>query len=351
MTSTNRAFIKAYRHDAAQPAPATPATQVVRESQVVRGSPDPAQIGAVGRPAVVEVARLGDRPQQVEDRPQHSTTPKRPLSSFIAQSRAAQQTAATEQTTFFRPGTTVATFHWPAVCRVLTQQCGPQLDNVAELAIAKAHAGRSMIGVMGLFPKRGATSLALCVAARIAQRGRQIILVDGNFATPRLAAWLDIVPTAGWEEALKHAAQLSDAAIHATGDRLDLLALGTKKVKNAAQLVGGLQAAVTAGVLRHAYDIVLVDLGAYFDAVSQPILLELVRNLGIDAVVAVSGPQPTDVRDMGTISDNLGRSGCELLGVIENRCVSRESRVQSREQELASDSRLARQATSLTPST
>jgi Mrp family chromosome partitioning ATPase len=319
MTSTNRAFINAYRHDAAQPAPATPVI-----GKAVRA--EPITVAAAAAPAISEKSG--------------SATPKRPLSSFMAQTRAAPQPAATEQTTFFRPGTTVATFHWPAVCRVLAQQCGPQLDNVADLAIAQAHAGRSMIGVMGLFPKRGATTLALCLAARIAQRGSRIILVDGNFASPRLAAWLDIVPTAGWEEALKHVAQLSDAAIHATDDRLDLLALGAKKVKDAAHLVGGLQAAVTAGVLRHAYDIVLVDLGAYFDAAAQPILLELVRNLGIDAVVAVGGPQPTDVRDMGTIADNLGRSGCELLGAIENRCVSRESRVKSREPEPLTGARL-----------
>jgi Mrp family chromosome partitioning ATPase len=82
-----------------------------------------------------------------------------------------------------------------------------------------------------------------------------------------------------------------------------------------------LQAAVSAGVLRHAYEVVLVDLGAYFDALSQPIVLELARNFGVDAVVAVGGPEATDPRDLATLAEQLERSSCELLGRIENRIV------------------------------
>ena len=173
--------------------------------------------------------------------------------------------------------------------------------------------------MLGLFPQSGATTLALCLASRIASRGQRIILVDGNFVRPQVATWLDAMPTAGWEDALKHVAQLSDAAVHATDDRVDLLALGAKKPKDAQSLVAGLQAAVTAGVLRHAYDLVLVDLGAFFAAESQPILLELVRNLGVDVVLAVTGPEQADRRDLRTLAEHLGQSGCELLGTIENR--------------------------------
>jgi hypothetical protein len=62
-----------------------------------------------------------------------------------------------------------------------------------------------------------------------------------------------------------------------------------------------------------------VDLGTFFDPHSQPILLELISNMGVDAAVAVAGPEPADRRDVATIVEHLGRSGCELLGLIENR--------------------------------
>jgi Mrp family chromosome partitioning ATPase len=143
--------------------------------------------------------------------------------------------------------------------------------------------------------------------------------VDGNFARPRLAAWLEAMPTAGWQEVLTHGAPLADAAIRATDDRLDLLALGAKAVADPVRLVSGLQAVVTAGVLRHAYDAVLIDAGAFSNPTQKSLVLAMVRNLGIDGVVAIAGPEPAEPRDLATLADQLARTGCELLGTIENR--------------------------------
>jgi non-specific protein-tyrosine kinase len=213
----------------------------------------------------------------------------------------------------------VASFHWPAVCRALVQQSGPQFDHVVRVLQSRARAGNSLIGVLGMFARVGATTTALCLAKRATGRGQRVILADGNFRRPCVASLLEAVPTVGWEEFLKHSAPLADAVIHATSDNLDVLALGTRPVQEPQPLVSGLQAAVTAGVLRHAYDLVLLDLGTFFDPASQPTVLELTSNLGVDAVVAVTGPEPADPRDVATIVEHVGRSGCELLGVIENR--------------------------------
>jgi Mrp family chromosome partitioning ATPase len=302
MSTTNRAFIKAFRHDAAQPAGSG-------------GAPAPtAEQAPTKRATVDSVAQSGG--------PVQATTEKRPLSSFIPREQPALESVIetpSDEQIDFQPGTTVASFNWPAVCRTLMQQSNIQLDNVVRLLMARAGAGHSLIGVLGLFPRIGATTTALCLASRAASRGRRVILADGNFRNPRLASLLDAVPTAGWEEAMKHTAPLADAVIHSTDDNLDLLAVGSRLVKDPQPMVGGLQAAVTAGVLRHAYDLAIMDIGAFFDPISQPVLLELVSNLGVDAVVAVAGPGPADRRDVATIVEHLDRSGCELLGIIENR--------------------------------
>jgi Mrp family chromosome partitioning ATPase len=153
----------------------------------------------------------------------------------------------------------------------------------------------------------------------LAGGAHRTILVDGDLLQPGIAASLKAMPTAGWEDVLKHAALLSDAVVYAADERLALLALGAKPAKDAFSLATGLQAAVTAGVLRHAYDLILVDLGAFFDATSQPVLLELVRNLGVDAVIAVTAAGGADPRDLASLSEKLAASGCELLGTVENR--------------------------------
>jgi len=310
MSTTNRAFIKAYRQDTAN------------ESSTAGNSPAMLnQSGAPTRDAAVRTATTTTTvagPARPAFDPKRSG-PKQPLSSFIARPQSLVQPAESEDANFLEPGTTVASFHWPKICRTLNQQSGPQLDRVADLLRAQASAGHSLVGVMGLFPRVGATTAALCLAARAARRVRRIILADGNFCHPRIASCLEAVPTVGWEEVLKQSARLADAVIRATDDNLDILALGSKGIRDPQSLAGGLQAAVSAGVLRHAYDMVLVDLGTFFDPASQPVVLELVRNMGIDTVVAVAGPESADPRDMATITEYLEPLGCQLMGTIENR--------------------------------
>jgi Mrp family chromosome partitioning ATPase len=302
MSTTNRAFIKAYRHDAAQTAPVGEPTIAAEQRSAVR-------VGSVGSALHREVGvhvqmAAGDR---------------RPLSSFITRPQTTEVAAESAPENVLQPGTTVASFQWPVVCRTLLQQSGQQLDHVIRVMFARAGAGNSLIGVLGMFPRFGATTAALCLASRAAGRGRRVILGDCHFRSPRVASLLEAVPTAGWEEVLRHSATLADATIRASSDQLDVLAMVARPLKDPQALAGGLQAAVTAGVLRHAYDLAILDLGAFFDPVSQPTMLELVANMGVDAAVAISGPEPADRRDIETIVEHLGHRGCELLGVIENR--------------------------------
>jgi len=325
MSTTNRAFIKAYRHDTATPV-GEPANTTAKSATPARASVSAAVGGnnrpVIGPPGAPSVQNIAER---------------RPLSSYLTQPRTPSKergdpthfpTAPAQETPTFtesepsdklQAGTAIASFQWPPVCRTLLQQSGTQLDHAARLILSRARAEKSLVGVLGLFPGVGATTTSLCLAARTTAPGRRVVLVDANFSRPRMATLLDAMPTAGWEDFLKHSAPLSDAIIHATEDQLDMLALGSRPVKDPQALVGGLQAAVTAGLLRHAYDLVLVDLGTFFNPASQPILLELTSNMGIDGAIAVTGPEPADPRDVTTIVEHLGRGGCELLGIIENR--------------------------------
>jgi Mrp family chromosome partitioning ATPase len=319
MSSTNQAFIKAYRHDQGQSdgahAPRPAGTDHARSGKLA-GSRGDAPSVATKTAAMQSRGAVRTAPAR-----EVGSTEKRPLSSFIAAPQPTQELRvdAGEQSTAFQAGTTVASFQWPVVCRALMQTCGPQLDQVTRLLWARAGAGNSLIGVFGLFCGSGATTMAMCLASRAAIRGQRVIVGDGNFRSPRLASLLEAVPTAGWEEVLKHSAPLQDAVIHATDENLDVLALGNKLLSDPLPVVGGLQAAVTAGILRHAYGLSILDLGAFFDPVSQPIFLELVSNLGVDAAVAVAGPAAADRRDLATIIEQLDRTGCEFLGVVENR--------------------------------
>lgn len=317
MSTTNKAFIKAYRHDEPQPArDATPSAKSAALSQAARSR------AAEAMSAETASAAVGTSDRATVARGPGLTAEKRPLSSYISSQTERQQKLRIDEPVAnarFEPGTTVASFRWPAICRALVQQCGPQLENVTRLLWSRASDGNSLIGVFSLFRRGGATTTTLSLASRAATRSRRVIVGDGNFRNPQLANLLDVVPTAGWEEVLKNTSPLSDAIVRATDDKVDLLALGSRPVPDPQFRVEGLQAAVTAGVLRHNYDLAIVDLGTFFDPVSQPVLLELVANMGMDAAVAVAGPRAVDTRDIATIEDYFRHTNCEFLGIIENR--------------------------------
>ncbi len=319
MSTTNKAFLKAYRHDEPQPARGSaPSVTSAELSQAASGPATPAMS------AEMASATVNTTNRKTAALRRSLPAEKRPLSSYIS-----SQTERTQDLRFdepaesarFEPGTTVASFRWPAICRALVQQCGPQLENVNRLLWSRASEGNSLIGVFSLFRRGGATTATLCLASRAATRSRRVIIGDGNFRNPQLANLLDVVPTAGWEEVLKNTSPLNDAVVRAADDKVDLLALGGRPVPDPQFRAEGLQAAVTAGILRHNYDLAIVDLGTFFDPLSQPVLLELVANMGMDAAVAVAGPRATDARDIATIEEYFRHTNCEFLGIIENRVV------------------------------
>jgi Mrp family chromosome partitioning ATPase len=362
--TTNQAFIKAYRHDVAEPTTGSPAggratslahigIQPARFTQLVTADIPGSTVAYVSpemayrsepaharthQPAVAvqldvlpylpEAPEIADQPRGDHYRPTtrtaHAPSPiKRPLSSFTKCRKLDAGSTLTPPPSSpaalaFRPGTTIASFRWPAVCRRLAPQHGPCFDRVADLALAQANDSRPLIGVIGLFRGVGATTTLLCVAARLAARERRVILVDGHFNAPRLAAFLGAEPTAWWHEVLDHGSPLLDAVVRADDDNLDLLPLDPNS-RSAPKPASRLQFSATAGALRHAYDVALVDLGAFFDPVSQPAALELVQNMRIETALAVTGPAPADARDLGILAERLGEHGCELLGTIENR--------------------------------
>lgn len=243
---------------------------------------------------------------------------KRPLSSFT--NRAGR--AAAPAPLSLQPGTTVASFQWPDVCRQLIARHGRRFDHVVDSILAQAEQGRSLFGVLGLFRGVGCSTTTLCLTARLVRDGRRVAVVDGHFQVPTLANSLSAQPTAWWQDVLERGAPLADAMIRAEDDHLDLLPLephAPRDHRRHVMAANGLQLSATAGALRHAYDLVIIDLGTFFDPNSQPAALQLVENMRISSLVAVTEPGRQDPRDLITLTAHLAEFECDVLGIVENR--------------------------------
>ena len=317
--STNQAFIKAYRQDppgAATPAPMSPAPT---ESLVRQGQPAPQ--AALQSSVQIVTADFGPAFTAAT-----STTPiigKRPLSSFTPDNAIAPSPAA-EPT--FRPETTVSAFRWPRVCRALWEQYADQYEHIADILLTRGNRqpGRGgLVGVSSLHAGDGCSTTLLCLAVALAARKTSVVLVDANFRAPRLAALLGTHPTATWQDVLEQGLPVAEAVIRAEADHVDLLPLDARELTgrepNGTKLAAGLQTAITAGVLRYAYDLVLVDLGAVLAPRTYATMSHLIRNMRIDAALMITNPQNAKTDDLTIAGELLDETGCELLGMIENR--------------------------------
>jgi Mrp family chromosome partitioning ATPase len=262
------------------------------------------------------------------------TVGKRPLSSFTNQGFEPSPLGGSAKTAHRRrqtlqAATTVKTFQWPHLCQVLNGECTKQFRGAVDALLDQAEKGRSLVGVLGLHARQGCTTTLLCLAQQLAARDRRVIVLDANFAAPQLAASLgvelrtrlhqDRAPGArAWQDILERGVPIAEAVVHSKADRIDLLPLDDRPT-NGARLAAGLQPAITAGVLLDAYDLVLVDLGAILEPLSQASILELIRNMRMDAAVVVTGPPRPEPRELDLVGQLLSQRGCELLGTIENR--------------------------------
>ncbi len=180
--------------------------------------------------------------------------PRRPLSTF----------AAPEQATAFQPVFEVDAFRWPeSVCHLLESH-ESLLSPVVEQLVTASEAGRSMVGIAGLRPGVGCSTVLMCLARLLAETGKSVAMVDGNFASSALAKSLGIEFEIGWEDVLAGKVPLAESIVNSINDQIALLPLsGSPSLAvSPSDLLAGIQTSVSAGVLRYHYDVVLFDLGS-----------------------------------------------------------------------------------------
>jgi Mrp family chromosome partitioning ATPase len=151
------------------------------------------------------------------------------------------------------------------------------LDHLADNLAAEISPQHNLVAVAAGHRGEGATTVLLCTAARLAQKGLKVVLVDADLEGAQLGRRLGLAPEAGWERVLAGRLPLADALIASSRQRLSVLPLAdpllaTDAVR--ARAVANLQ------TLRTAFDVVLVKLGPLDDPHSQGV--QLACGLGDD---------------------------------------------------------------------
>jgi len=303
MSAIDQAFIRAYQPDEtpvvnAAASMAAPAPHFQGHRQVRR-------VSAPNRaPGVVMPA---EGPAQ-----------RQPLSAF------AQPGPTVESR--FKPALEVDRFRWSAACDELIYHHSDRLRPALEALRTADDVGRSLIGLGAAAPGVGCTTVLACLARLLADAGKSVAIVDGNFAAPGLAAQLGLAVETGWENVLAGAVPLAESVVYSLADRVALLPLAAGRHGDspaesgaaAAETLESIHASVTAGVLRYHYDLVLFDLGTVVDPLQGPIARRLARQCRLDGIVLVAGIGPTISLHPQRLLQTAPELAATCLGVVEN---------------------------------
>jgi Mrp family chromosome partitioning ATPase len=212
----------------------------------------------------------------------------------------------------------VERFSWPKACRRLIARASDEFDRLADALADARKQGRQVLAIGGCRAGEGATTLLLCAARRLAERGIKSVLVDADLNRPRLAKRLGVQPQFGWDETSEEEERSFDQAIvESAANNLALLPIRepTADGHHPSGDAAGLGSCLD--ILRRHYDMVLVDLGPLDEA--EPVRQALSRSkpCPIDAFLLVH-QQATPEEDLAEIERQLADEGFSVAGLIEN---------------------------------
>jgi Mrp family chromosome partitioning ATPase len=266
--------------------------------------------GAETVPTVLPENRRPSTPQ-----PPERAIPSPPAAPSAAKEGATSVPSAGES---MRPAFQTDSFAWPEVCRLLGSTALEAVDRVADALRSGISEGRKMIGLASNRRGEGCTTLLLCVARRLSQRGLSVVMVDADLAQPDLAARLDLVPEADWQDVAAGRLPLTEVLIESVEDRLVLLPLNRPAADRGRP--AGFRLGDLAGLpaLRKHYDLVLADLGPLGDAARTDELAAAAAVGAIDALVLVHNVGLTPREELSRLSDRLASAGAVQVGIAQN---------------------------------
>ncbi len=164
-----------------------------------------------------------------------------------------------EDTPRVRPVFEVERLNWPSVVSELAGAASLEYGLLARDLAGGSRRGQKLVVVAASVAKCGATTVTLFLARLLSSRGLSVALVDGDFATAGVTQQLGLAPESGWDDVLTGAQPLDEALIESLDDRVTVLPWRQTDHRPRAD---GAAVASTLAVLKSAFDIVLVDLGA-----------------------------------------------------------------------------------------
>jgi Mrp family chromosome partitioning ATPase len=190
---------------------------------------------------------------------------------------------------------------------------------LADAVLAVHKQGNKVLGIAGCHRGEGATTLLLCAARRLAERGMKTILVDADFGRPRLAKRLGLQPQLGWDETDEtEERSLDQAIVEATANNVALLPLREPEEDSGREPSDPSRLSDCLKTVQEHYDIVLVDLGPLEDAGLTDDASRRLTGGIVDCVILVHNHRVTTDDQESVFEEHLASAGIAVAGIVEN---------------------------------
>ncbi len=217
----------------------------------------------------------------------------------------------------FKPAWQVERFTWPRVCRRLMARAAEEFDRLADALLAANARGQKVLAMASCCRGEGTTTLLLCAARRLAERGIKLVLVDADLNRPRLAKRLGVELQSGWNEhSGEDATFLGNAVVESAANNLALAAV--REPTDDHNRGDWSRLAPCLDTLKNHYEMVLVDLGPLESIESVGDFLGRTVGGKIDGILLVRNPRITSEARLAAEQEQLNSSGVALAGLIEN---------------------------------
>ena len=160
-------------------------------------------------------------------------------------------------------------------------------------------------------PGEGKTTVALNLAAAMAQGEKQVVLVDADLRRPAVHRFLKVTNRAGLTDILRSRQRDLSPALRWGEPPVAIITSGALP-PNPAELLGSEKMLGLLDELKHRHDLVILD-GPPF-VVADPVVL----SARVDGVLLVVQPGQTKIEAAQAMLEQLQRSGARVLGVVLN---------------------------------
>jgi len=289
MTTLDQAFVKAFSNQQQD--------QGGRTENVVRTVPLSQAIDTLS----------GRKP---DERPQ-----PQPSDKFMATTPSASNANSSSVRPLTESALEVAHFLWPAICTQIADVAANELEQVAETIVSLPSSQGRMVAVGGCRRGEGATTLLLCTATRLAQRGLHVLVVDADLDEAQVSRRLGVIAEHGWEEVLAGRMSLPEVVVQSSTENVAVLPLRDPTAYTLATLE---RLAEHLDAVCKTFDVVLVNLGPWDDSHTTGHLLTHGIGRRLDLFILVHDVRPTTEEHCDEVCAELTVAGVLQVAVAEN---------------------------------